>query len=130
MGGTTMKITAFAEKQIEKRTEGEYVFTKTHRVGVGQDIISVLFWWAEHFDYGDDYELDYGRGMCACNFDGDLDLVEVDAFLEAVEERLSDESWFDEEEQIASCKAELEPLKKWKGYKIMIDRVTEEFNGN
>jgi hypothetical protein len=120
-----MKFEITAEKLVEDKTDGEYITSKYHRLSLSPEEVATVFWWSEHFDYGDDPEYDYGRGMYSGDMDGDLDYVTVDIFLEAVDERVNDTAWFDDDEEKQDRLKEIEPLRKYKGYQLTVHRKTE-----
>jgi hypothetical protein len=113
-----------AEKVVDEKEEGEYITRKIHRVMVDKETTAIGMLFVERLNFGDDCECDYNKGMF-CDQDGDLRWIEVDKFIEAIEEYISamekenkDEG---EEWDIIAFKTDLEKIKKYKGYTIWSD---------
>jgi hypothetical protein len=132
----TIKFEITGEKLVETTKEpdallrGEYIIRKYHKLTLSQEDVDNVMWWAiEHFDYGDDPECDWGRGLHTSQPDGDLDFIEMDNLLEAIKDYLDYEGkdmW--EDDELLERQKEFDALKKYAGYTLRIDRITDDEN--
>lgn len=125
-----MKYEIIAEKLVGSYTssDGQTILRQYHRLVLAPEEVANVLWWTEFFDYGDDPEQDYSRGMYTCQpEDCELDIIEADEFIEAIDEYIKEEGGdMREKDELASIKSDAEKLNKYKGYTLKINRKMEE----
>ena len=117
-----MRVQMDAEKFCGKSIDGEYVTKKYRVLSLNDEEVALVLWWADHFDWEyDSVESYYNLGLWSGGEDCVLDYVDVSKLLYAIEKRLVNEFWFDEEE-IPERKDEVKVLEKYRGYILHIKR--------
>ena len=98
-----------AEKLVETKEENDYITRKYHIIKDISDVDEqTLIELCERYE--DDYETAYSYGI-SFTFDEDLFCVEVNPFIEKLEEEIEDE----EDEFISNM---IKKLEKYRGYTI------------
>ena len=108
-GKPKIKVKMIAEKLIGTEIEGKYTTRKYHVLKLVEKEVSLVLWWAER--------------LWSESVDGDLDYVDIDLLLDAIEDR--DYVWFYKGEILteeAKQYAKTCILEKYRGYILHIKR--------